>query len=171
MRRSILLLGPLPALALAIAVGMGDDARPGHPALEASAPVPPRVLHRISVEPAPEAAGLSDTGEPAFAAGFRDETPRQLRDEARSRERQARHLAEKRAERSWGTALAVPDVGPVLEDRNHLVLRRHGRRLVLRRAEHPIVFQLLDEARWLALEAVRRDSASSSRPATLLEDR
>lgn len=171
MRRSILLLGPLPALALAIAAGMGDDARPGHPALEASAPVPPRVLHRISVEPVPEAAGPAEEGEPAFAAAFQDATPSELRDEARSRERQARHLAEKRAERSWGTGLAVPDVGPVLEDEDHLVLRRHGRRLVLRRAEHPIVFQLLDEARWLALEAVRRDSASSSRPAPALGHR
>ncbi len=163
MRRCILLLGPLPALALALAVGLGEDPGPGHPALEASAPVVPRVLHRISVDPAPSAEPSAE-GEPAFAASFGEASPRELRDEARSRERQARHLAEKRAERSWDTALAVPDVGPVLEDRDHLVLRRHGRRLVLRRAEHPIVFQLLDEARWLALEAVRLDSASSSRP-------
>lgn len=170
MRRAILILGPVPAVAFVLAAGLGQGAGESPRALEGSQPpTPPVRRHAVEFEEAAGKQGIAAPALPSFAAPFDHARPSELLEAATSRERQARHLAEARAERSWDSASA--DTGSRPEDSDHMVLRRFGRRLVLRRAEHPVVFQLLDEAAWLRTEASRRAFASSEGPGATREVR
>ena len=132
-------------------------------------PTPPVRRHAVEFDEAAAEQGIAAPAAPSFAAPYDHAQPSELLDAATSRERQARHLAEARAERSWGSA--SEDTGSCPEDSDHMVLRRFGRRLVLRRAEHPVVFELLDEATWLRAEASRRAIASSEGPGAAREAR
>ena len=170
MRRSILIVGPVPAVAFVLAAGLGRGAGESPRALEGSQPpTPPVRRHAVEFDEAAAEQGIAAPAAPSFAAPYDHAQPSELLDAATSRERQARHLAEARAERSWGSA--SEDTGSCPEDSDHMVLRRFGRRLVLRRAEHPVVFELLDEATWLRAEASRRAIASSEGPGAASEAR
>lgn len=151
MRPLLLLLGPLPVLALAFALAQPFGAEAPLAPTRASQPTRPAV--RVSVAP----TRVPSEGAPAFLTAFEGIGRAGLLLEAERREAQARHLAEERCRDLWSSPLAIPDQGPLPTSKDLWVLRRHGKRLHLQRTDHPVLFQLRDEA--AALRAAAAASA------------
>lgn len=126
---------------------------------QASMPEPiPRSVDPLSWEEHPEIWGVQDRedlwGPSPVSPGPRDRALGEGHGHTLWQERAARfrsqalHLAERRTQGLWDSQWAQMDRGPLPPSQDFLVLRRHGRRLVLGRQQHPVIFGLLDQAQW-----------------------